>query len=153
VRYNPLHTKQVRTEVGKIDFVDGRLTFLNPRLCPASMYGARCFQQGLTLEDGIASHACSHDCSLHVSKRAANGNPLGCSLLLPVGTVNSVQTRYEQVYNAQNVHTAGSYTQSKNRHQWDKNSAEERCAFPTEIYTRGCHWFPPPARLMKRAGV
>jgi aminopeptidase N len=34
----------------------------------------------------------SHACSLEASWRVTNGVPLGCSLLLPVGTVHSVQT-------------------------------------------------------------
>jgi hypothetical protein len=54
----------------------------------AEMCGAR-FRQKFTLEDAIGSHACS----LQASKRAHNGFPLGCSLLLPVHTVNCVQTR------------------------------------------------------------
>jgi hypothetical protein len=41
-----------------------------------------------TLEDAIGSHASS----LEASKRVTNGIPLGCSLLLPVGTVNHVET-------------------------------------------------------------
>jgi hypothetical protein len=47
------------------------------------------FRQEFTLEDAIGSHGCS----LEVSMRVASGIPLGCSLLLPVGTVNSVQPR------------------------------------------------------------
>jgi hypothetical protein len=52
------------------------------------MYGAR-FRQKFTTEDAIgfprllASSSCM---------RVTNGIPLGCSLLLPVDTVNSVQT-------------------------------------------------------------
>jgi hypothetical protein len=34
----------------------------------------------------------SHACSLQASRRVTNDIPLGCSLLLPVGTVNCVQT-------------------------------------------------------------
>jgi hypothetical protein len=45
-------------------------------------------RQKFTLEDAIGSHACS----LEANKRATNGIPLGCPLLLPVGTVNCVQT-------------------------------------------------------------
>jgi hypothetical protein len=48
----------------------------------------RGFWQGFTLEDAIGSHACS----LETSMRVSNGIPLGCSFLLPVGTVNCVQT-------------------------------------------------------------
>jgi hypothetical protein len=48
----------------------------------------RVFGQKLTLEDAIVSHACSLEASRHVT----NGIPLGCSLLLPVHTVNCVQT-------------------------------------------------------------
>jgi hypothetical protein len=47
------------------------------------------FRQKITLEDAIGSHACS----LEANMRVANGIPLGCALLLPVDTVNSVQTR------------------------------------------------------------
>ena len=38
VRYNPLETKAVPTAVGPVDFTDGRLSFLNPRLCPKGLY-------------------------------------------------------------------------------------------------------------------
>jgi hypothetical protein len=48
----------------------------------------RVFRQKFTLEDAIGSHACS----LEANTRVTNGIPLGCSLLLPVGTVNCVQT-------------------------------------------------------------
>jgi hypothetical protein len=52
-------------------------------------YGmVRVFQQKFTLEDAIGSHACS----LEANTRVTNGIPLGCSLLLPVDTVNFVQT-------------------------------------------------------------
>jgi isoleucyl-tRNA synthetase len=47
------------------------------------------FRQGFTLEDAIGSHACS----LEASMRVTNGISLGCSLLLLIDTVNSVQTR------------------------------------------------------------
>jgi hypothetical protein len=47
------------------------------------------FRQQFALEDAIGSQACSHEASM----RVANGTPLGWPLLLPVGTVNSVQTR------------------------------------------------------------
>jgi hypothetical protein len=50
-------------------------------------YGAH-FRHKSTLDDVIGCHACSLEASMHV----ANGIPLGCSLLLPVGTVNCVQT-------------------------------------------------------------
>jgi hypothetical protein len=46
----------------------------------------RVFRQESTFEDAIGSHACSLEASMHVT----NGTPLGCSLLLPVGTVNCV---------------------------------------------------------------
>ena len=49
--------------------------------------GAR-FRQKFTLEDAIGPHACS----LEASRCVTNGIPLGCSLLLPVGTANCVQT-------------------------------------------------------------
>jgi hypothetical protein len=48
----------------------------------------RVFRQKFTLEDAIGSHACS----LEASRRVTNGIPLGCSLCLPVHTVNFVQT-------------------------------------------------------------
>jgi hypothetical protein len=50
-------------------------------------HGAR-FRQKFTLEDAIGSHACS----LEANTRVTNGIPLGSSLLLPVDTVNCVQT-------------------------------------------------------------
>jgi serine/threonine protein kinase len=48
----------------------------------------RVFRQKFTLEDAIGSHACS----LEANTRVTNGIPLGSSLLLPVDTVNCVQT-------------------------------------------------------------
>jgi hypothetical protein len=48
----------------------------------------RVFRQKFTLEDAIGSHACS----LEASWRVTNGIPLGCSLFLPVHTINCVQT-------------------------------------------------------------
>jgi hypothetical protein len=48
----------------------------------------RVFRQKFTLEDAIGSHACS----LEASMRVTNAIPLGCSLLLPVGTAYHVQT-------------------------------------------------------------
>jgi hypothetical protein len=48
----------------------------------------RVFRQKFTLVDAIGSHACS----LEANKRVTNGIPLGSSLLLPVCTVNCVQT-------------------------------------------------------------
>ena len=48
----------------------------------------RVFRQKFTLEDAIGSHACS----LEANMRVTNDIPLGCSLLLPVCTVNCVQT-------------------------------------------------------------
>jgi hypothetical protein len=56
----------------------------------AHWYGAR-FRQKFTLEDAIGSHACS----LEANTRVTNGLPLGSSLLLPVDTVNCVQTLKE----------------------------------------------------------
>jgi hypothetical protein len=53
------------------------------------MRTVRVFRQKFTLEDAIGSHACSFEANMRVT----NGIPLGCSLLLPVDTVNSVQTR------------------------------------------------------------
>jgi hypothetical protein len=48
----------------------------------------RVFRQKFALEDAIGSHTCS----LEANMRVTNGIHLGCPLLLPVGTVNSVQT-------------------------------------------------------------
>jgi hypothetical protein len=48
----------------------------------------RIFRQQFTPEVAIGSHACS----LEANVRVTNGISLGCSLLLPVATVNSVQT-------------------------------------------------------------
>jgi hypothetical protein len=48
----------------------------------------RVFRQEFTLEDTIGSHACSRE----TNTRVTNGIPLGSSLLLPVDTVNCVQT-------------------------------------------------------------
>jgi hypothetical protein len=48
----------------------------------------RVFWQNFTLEDAIGSHTCS----LEANTRVTNGIPLGSSLLLPVDTVNCVQT-------------------------------------------------------------
>jgi hypothetical protein len=48
----------------------------------------RVFRQKFTLEDAIGSHACSLDANMRVT----NDIPLGSSLLLPVCTVNCVQT-------------------------------------------------------------
>jgi hypothetical protein len=50
--------------------------------------GARLFRQKFTLEDAIGSR----ECSLEANIRVTNGIPLGCPLLLPVGTVNCIQT-------------------------------------------------------------
>jgi hypothetical protein len=47
-----------------------------------------CFRQKFALEDAIGSHACS----LEASERVTNDIPLGCSLLLPIDTINSVAT-------------------------------------------------------------
>jgi hypothetical protein len=49
----------------------------------------RIFRQKSTLEDAIEFHALA---PLEASMRVTNDIPLGCSLLLPVGTVNFVQT-------------------------------------------------------------
>jgi acetoin utilization deacetylase AcuC-like enzyme len=46
------------------------------------------FRPESTLEDVL----CSQACSLEASLRVTNGSPLGCSFVLPVGTVNCVQT-------------------------------------------------------------
>jgi hypothetical protein len=55
----------------------------------------RVFRQTFALEDAIGSYACSLEaniCSLEANMRVTNGIPLGSSLLLPVCTVNFVQT-------------------------------------------------------------
>jgi hypothetical protein len=49
----------------------------------------RVFREEFTLEDAIGSHACS----LEANMRVTNAIPLKSSLLLPVHTVNCVQTR------------------------------------------------------------
>jgi CubicO group peptidase (beta-lactamase class C family) len=48
----------------------------------------RAFRQEFPLGDAVGSHTCSLEASMHVT----NGIPLGCSLLLLVGTVNCVRT-------------------------------------------------------------
>jgi hypothetical protein len=48
----------------------------------------RVFRQKFTLEDAIGPHASS----LEASRRVSNGIPLGCPRVLPVHTVNCVQT-------------------------------------------------------------
>jgi SpoVK/Ycf46/Vps4 family AAA+-type ATPase len=48
----------------------------------------RVFEQDFALEDAIGSHACSLDANMRVT----NGIPRGSPLLLPVGTVNYVET-------------------------------------------------------------
>jgi hypothetical protein len=48
----------------------------------------RAFRQKFTLEDTIGSYACS----LEATTLLTNGISFGCLVLLPVGTVNSVQT-------------------------------------------------------------
>jgi hypothetical protein len=48
----------------------------------------RVFRQKVILDDAIGSHACS----LEANMRLTNGIPLGSPFLLPVGTVNCVQT-------------------------------------------------------------
>jgi hypothetical protein len=52
----------------------------------------RVFRQDFALEDAIRSHAYS----IEANMRVTNGIPLGISLLLPVGTVNCVQTLQAQ---------------------------------------------------------
>jgi hypothetical protein len=53
----------------------------------------RVFRHNFLLDqDAIGSHACS----LEANMRVTNGIPLGCPLLLPVGTVNRVQTRKDK---------------------------------------------------------
>ena len=64
------------------------LTSPHCKLRPNPEGTVRVFRQKFTLEDAIGSHACS----LEANTRVTNGIPLGSSLLLPVCTVNSVQT-------------------------------------------------------------
>jgi hypothetical protein len=52
------------------------------------VHGARFPTDIYTLEDAIGSHVCSLEANMLVT----NDIPLGCSFLLPVGTVNSVTT-------------------------------------------------------------
>jgi hypothetical protein len=61
---------------------------------------ARCafFDRTLLFEDATGCHACS----LEASKRVLSGIPLGCSLLSPVGTINSAQTLKERKERVQN---------------------------------------------------
>jgi hypothetical protein len=54
-----------------------------------SLCTVRVFRQKSALEDAIGSHAFA---PLEASRRVTNATPLGCPLLLPVGTVNCVQT-------------------------------------------------------------
>jgi hypothetical protein len=46
------------------------------------------FRQKFALDDAVGSHACS----LEANMRVTHDIPLGCPLLLPVSTVNFVQT-------------------------------------------------------------
>jgi hypothetical protein len=62
-----------------------RADWLHEMLTAGTM---RVFRQKVALEDAIGSHACS----LEANMRVTNSIPLGCSLLLPVDTVNCVQT-------------------------------------------------------------
>jgi hypothetical protein len=70
--------------------------------CPIGSHvvGVRCarfpcrvFPQKSSLEVAIDAHACSLEANMHVAK----GIPLGWSFLLPVGTVNYVQTLKDSV--------------------------------------------------------
>jgi hypothetical protein len=58
------------------------------QMCSRVMCTVRVFRQKFTLEDAIGSHACS----LEANIRVTNGIPLGSPLILPVDTVNCVQT-------------------------------------------------------------
>jgi hypothetical protein len=94
--------------------------------------------------------------------RVTNVIPFGCSLLLPVGTVNRVQT-----LNHTHTGPASIRTQPMLRDRiahwfaFEEAFADELvrapspitlledfacrlygARFPTEIYTRGCHWIP-----------
>jgi hypothetical protein len=66
----------------------------NPNRNPHQPGAVRVFRQEFTLEDAIGSHACSLEA---LCRRVINGIPLGCSLLLPVGTVNCVQILKERL--------------------------------------------------------
>jgi hypothetical protein len=68
--------------------VDGCVCRLKDGGLEASIRTVRVFRQKFTLEDAIGSHACS----LEANMRVTNGIPLGSSILLPVCTVNCVQT-------------------------------------------------------------
>jgi hypothetical protein len=61
----------------------------NTRVALSPVGTVRVVRQKFTLEDAFGSHACS----LEVDMRVINSIHLGCSLLLPVDTVNCVQTR------------------------------------------------------------
>jgi hypothetical protein len=71
------------------DRLDQLVATLYPEMKDALNVGTvRVFRQKVTLEDAIGSHACS----LEANTRVTNGISLGSSLLLPVDTVNCVQT-------------------------------------------------------------
>jgi tRNA A-37 threonylcarbamoyl transferase component Bud32 len=60
----------------------------------------RVFRKKSTLEGAIGSHACSREANMRVT----NGIPLGSSLLLPVYTVNCVQTLKERLAIRRTIH-------------------------------------------------
>jgi hypothetical protein len=79
--------------------------------------------------------------------RATNGIPLGCPLFLPVHTVNCVQT-LKAVAFADMAQWLGLTTQAAQYHAIADGLKQNMIKllygsfFPTEIYTRGCHWIP-----------
>jgi hypothetical protein len=97
----------------------------------------RVFRQKFTLEDAIGSHACSLDANMLVT----NGIPLGSSLLLPVHTVNCVQTLKAR----QRAKTGWCYSTLC-------PVAMVRCAFSDSNPHSTMPLVPTPSRL-KRAGV
>ena len=75
---------------------------------------------------------------LKASRRVTNCIPLGCPIILPVGTVISVQIL--------KVHQC-TEKECKMEFLNKDNLAQHGARFSTGIYTRGCHWFLTPARL------
>jgi hypothetical protein len=122
----------------------------------------RVLRQKFTLEDAISSQACS----LEAKMRVANNMPLGNTLLLPVGTVNSVQTLkvaakptaaaqaaeplflfyaphivHEPLQVPKNKYDEFAFIPFERRRRYHAMvNYMVRFFFPAEIYTRGCHW-------------
>jgi hypothetical protein len=93
-----------------------RCTWTN-QWCPV-----RVFRQKFTLEDAIGSHTCSPQANMRVT----NGILLECPLLLPVGTVNCVQTLKAHL-------VVRSYCVLQ-MVRWP--------FFEQNFGTRGCYWIP-----------